>query len=803
MAKCSLACVMALVAFGLLAPAASAKTQVFLGTTEEQFNQGHAEGIVWTSLGALRLGRALESLLAQTEGVDYLARMAEGPDGSIYAVTGGAGRIYRLKDGKTALFATLPDKFLFSVAVDKNGDLYVGSGGTEGRIWRVAAQAKGEPKAEIFFEGVEKKGDVKYVWDLAWMKDGALAAATGDGARLLRITRDKKAEVLVKAEADHFLCVIAAPDGTLYAGTDHDGLVYRWADKKTFVVYDADEAEITALALDAAGNLYAAGSSGSAGRAGGEAPPAEISRPSPGPSGPSIVPGTSGESKEPSKEKTKESPAETPKDAAKDKPAAEPASPKPSEGEAKPPEKPAASPALAMAAKLGEAAARGGAPPAKTPGKGGSSVYRITPEGIVTRIFEPRDPMVLALAVSDGKLLAGAGKNGRVYEVALQPGDEEACVATLDPKQVMSLVAARDGRIVVGSAAPGRMYALSKGYAKEGTFTTQVYDAAGSSRWGAVEWRGKTPDGAEIQIAARSGNTRDPDKGTWAEWSKPVSKSPGRLDAPPARYLQFRVTMRSRGDGATPVLEQFEAPYARANEAPRVLGVAEVPSPAQQARAQAAARFREEMTKRAKPGPQPPSGSPPVPPPPEGAQPIRFFQWQVQDPNGDALRYDLYFRGEGEPKWILLEKDLARPEHAWDTSTVADGWYELRVVASDRLDNPAEEAREGSKVSDPVLVDNTAPAIEKLEVQVRAGGEAEVRFTARDALSRLTEAAWSVDSATDWNTLVPVDGVFDGKQKEFRFMIRKLSPGPHRLAVRAADEAQNVAHASHVLSIEK
>jgi WD40 repeat protein len=803
MAKRLLAGTMVVAALGLLAPAALAKTQVFVGTTEEQFNQGHAEGIVWTSLGALRLGRALESLLAQTDGVDYVARMAEGPDGSVYAVTGGAGRIYRVKDGKTALWATLPDKFLFSVAVDKNGDLYVGSGGTEGHIWRVAPQAKGEPKADVFFEGHEKKGDVKYVWDLAWMKDGSLAAATGDGARLLKITRDRKSEVLIKAETDHFLCVMAAPDGTLYAGTDRDGLVYRWADKKAFILYDADEAEITALALDAAGNLYAAGSSGAAGRPGGEMPAAETPRPSPAPPGLIIVPGTSGESKEPSKEKPKESPAEAPKDAAKDKPASEPASPKPPEGEAKPPEKPAASPALAMAAKLGEAARASGAPPAKAPGKGGSSIYRITPEGIVTRIFEPRDPMVLALAVSDGKLLVGAGKNARVYEVALRPGEEEACIATLDPKQVMSLVAARDGRIIVGSAGPGRLYTLSKGYAKEGTFTTQVYDAGGSSRWGAVEWRGKTPDGAEVQMAARSGNSRDPDKGAWAEWSKPASKSPSRLDAPPARYVQFRVTMRSRGADSTPVLDQFEAPYARANEAPRVVSIAEVPSPAQQARAQAAARFREEMTKRAKPGPQPPSGSPPAPPPPDGAQPVRFFQWQAQDPNGDALRYELYFRGEGEPKWILLEKDLARPEYAWDTGTVADGWYELRVVAGDRLDNPADEAREGSKVSDPILVDNTAPVIEKLEVQVRAGGDAEVRFTARDALSRLTEAAWSVDSSTDSNTLVPTDGVFDGKQKEFRFTIHKLSPGPHRLAVRAADEAQNVAHGAQVLTIEK
>ena len=788
---------MALAALALLAPPASAKTQTFLGTNEEQFGQGHAEGIVWTSLGTLRLGRATDSLLAQTEGVDYVARLAEGPDGSVYAVTGGAGRLYRIKDGRAAVFATLADKFLFSIAVDKNGDLYVGSGGTKGRVWRVAPQPKGEPKAEVFFEGE----DVKYVWDLAWMKDGALAAATGDKGKLLRLTRDKKAEVLIKAEADHFLCVLAGPDGALYAGTDREALVYRWADKKSFILYDADETEITALAIDPAGNRYVAASSGGAGRAGGAEMPSGPAMP---PSSGLMLPGGGplSEMKAEPKEKPKDAPAEAPKDAEKDKPAAgsEPANA--ANGHAKPTETPAASPAMAMAQRLGESIRGPGPSPTRAPGKGGAAVYRITPGGIVNRLFEPRDAMIHGLAIADGKLLVGTGKNGRVYEVSLQPGEEEACVATVDPKQVMALLAARDGRVLLGSAGPGRVYALSKGHAKEGTFTTPVYDAGGSSRWGAVEWRSRTPDGTEIQMAARSGNTRDPENGMWSEWSRPASKSPGKFDVPAARYIQFRVTMRSRGDGASPVLDQFESPYLRTNEPPKVLAIGEAPSPAQQARAQAADRFRQDMKVRSKGG-GPPAGSPPQPPPTEGSQPVLMIQWQAQDPNGDALRFDLYFRGQGESNWILLEKDLVRPEYAWDTGTVADGWYELKVVASDRLDNPAESAREGSKTSDPILVDNTAPVIEKLQVQVRAGGEAEVRFAARDAMSRLTEAAWSVDSSTDWNVLAPTDGLFDAREKEFRFTMRKLGPGPHRLAVRVADAEQNVGHAAQAFIIEK
>ena len=774
------------------APAALARTQGFLETNEAEFTQGHADGVVWTSLGTLRLGRAVDSLLGPTEGVDYVARLAEGPDGSVYAVTGGSGRIYRVKDGEAALWATLPDKFLFSCAVDKNGDLYVGSGGTKGKVWRVQPQPKGDPKAEVFFEA----DDLKYVWDLAWMKDGSLAAATGDKGRLYRITRDKKSEVLIDSEADHVLCLAVAPDGTLYAGTDGPAIVYRWDGKKAFVLYDAEEGEATALALDAAGNLFVAASGGSGGRAGGAEMPSDVILKI---TAPASLP--RGEIKEPA--------VPAPKNNAPDAPAPAPgktgekdpgASPRP----AGPPAVPAAAAATLQEAMLAARGA-GAARPSGVSRGTGAAVYRIAPDGIVTRVFEGRDAMILALALADGRLVVGTGKSARIYEAGCQPDEEEACVAAIDPKQVMALLATRDGRLMAGSAGPGRVYALSKGHAKEGTYVSQVYDAGGSARWGALDWRARTPDGTDIRIATRTGNVRDSEKGLWSEWSKDLTKPPARIESPSARFIQFRVSMRGRGDGSTPVLEQYEAAYQRVNEAPRVTSVGERASQDQAARAQALDRFRQAL--------KPPvvrtggSGSPPpapsAPPPPEGPQPVRIIQWQAADPNGDALRYDLYLRGQGEPTWILLEEDLAQTQYAWDTATVADGWYEIKVVASDRADNPAETALGASKISDPILVDNTAPVLSKVEVQVKAGGDVEVRFAARDATSRLTAAAYTVDSADEWRPLAPADGLFDGKQKEFRFTISNLSPGPHRLALRAADEAQNIGHAAQTLGAGK
>jgi hypothetical protein len=439
------------------------------------------------------------------------------------------------------------------------------------------------------------------------------------------------------------------------------------------------------------------------------------------------------------------------------------------------------------------------------PGGGvGNRVYRITPGGIVTPVFEGPDQMILALAVADGRLLVATGRKARLYEVALSGTLENACVAGMDPKQAMALAVTRAGRIVVGTASPGRLYGLSKGFAREGTFTSQVHDAGGSATWGVLEWIARTPAAAQVRLATRTGNVGDPEKGLWSDWSKDLGASPAAIPSPAGRYIQFRVTMQTRDDAVTPTLEQFEAAYLRANEPPKIASVGEQESlPARRdVQAQAMERLRQTMQARAQSSGNSTPPQQPQPQQPQGPQPIRLLVWQAADPNGDRLTFDLYFRGQGEPNWIRLEKNLVQPSFPWDTSTVADGWYEIKVVASDRLDNPADTALEDARVSDPILVDNTPPLIEKVETEVR-GTEAAVRFVVRDATDWITEAAYAVDSAEDWHAVGPADGLFDSPREEIRFVVRDLAKGPHRLALRASDKAGNIARAAVTVTVKE
>jgi hypothetical protein len=793
--------VLAAAALAALPAGLPARTETFLETNQNQFDAGEFEGVVATSLGRLRLGRALDDLLAETQGVDYIARCARGADGTVYAVTGGTGRIYAVKGGKVTLYATLDDPFLFSVLVDKNGDLYVGSGGAAGRVWRVAPP-KGdekEPQAQVVFED----DAVRYVWDLAWLADGALAAATGDEGQLLRIQPDGEHNVLVDSQADHVLCLAVGPDGRLYAGTDGEAMVYRWADGQAFVLYDAEENEITALDTDADGNLYVGASSGRAGRAA-RVPP----QPRPQPPQPQQQQQGNGNGNGPgavdddSTGNGEEDATDTGEAANGDESADEDEDADDAAAEARP-----ASAALAEAHKLAHTvqAARKAAGGGGNGGGGGASVYRITPDGLATPLFDAEEGLLLALAVDGDRLLVGTGDPGRLYEVGLaRDGEEQATLATVDPKQIMALAVPDDGRPIVATAGPGRLYALSDGHAREGTYTSQVYDAGGSARWGAMQWRGTTPGGTTVRLATRTGNVADPEKGLWSDWSKGLAQRRGSVTSPAARYIQFRVAMETNNAERTPVLEQFEAAYLRANEPPRVVSISEIVYDEEKNRAQAIQRFRQAMRKRATSRKQ--QGRPPRPPAPAGSQPIRILQWDAEDPNEDTLQYRLYFRGQGEEKWILLEDDMTRPEYAWNTNTVADGWYELKVVASDRRDNPADAARTGERVSDPILIDNTAPAIENVKTALEKGDDgtarAVVTFTATDAAGRLTEAAYTVDAADDWRTIASEDRLLDAPTESFRFVVEDLAPGPHRIAIRAVDEANNRGHAAVTVVVE-
>src|SRR5207248_9695814 len=113
----------------------------------------------------------------------------------------------------------------------------------------------------------------------------------------------------------------------------------------------------------------------------------------------------------------------------------------------------------------------------------------------------------------------------------------------------------------------------------------------------------------------------------------------------------------------------------------------------------------------------------------------------------------LYIRKAGWSSWVQVEENLEKREYEWDTTTTPSGVYQLKVVASDRKDNPAEEALTGERVSEPFVVSHTPPA-----VSVRVAGietnRAVIEATATDPLARLTTASFAVNGKK-WANVFP------------------------------------------------
>ena len=246
------------------------------------------------------------------------------------------------------------------------------------------------------------------------------------------------------------------------------------------------------------------------------------------------------------------------------------------------------------------------------------------------------------------------------------------------------------------TANPARVFSLDATLAAEGTFLSKVKDTETVSSWGQVSWEGTAPPGTEVRVQTRAGNTATPDS-TWTDWSPPATRAQGEpIRSEKARFLQLRLTLAGKA-GASPTVEAVAAAYQQRNLPPVVKSITVHP---------AGEAFQKPISVSGEPeilgldtdplsdraaAQRPPAGSPPAITFSRKLyqRGLRTFSWQAEDPNGDALLFDVEYRAVGDERWRPLRAGLEEPVFAWDTATVPNGRYLLRVVASDAPGQPA------------------------------------------------------------------------------------------------------------------
>ena len=423
----------------------------------------------------------------------------------------------------------------------------------------------------------------------------------------------------------------------------------------------------------------------------------------------------------------------------------------------------------------------------------GNAIYRIDPDGFVTEIF--RQPvLVLSLLENNGVLLVGTGSEGLVYQI--DPAAEETTIlAKVDPKQVMCLLPAADGRIFMGLANTGAVAAMSSGFASDGTWTSPVLDASQTSRFGKMQLHGTLPTDTALTVATRSGNMKEAGEAGevggagsgWSKWSDEIPASAFlQVSAPTARFLQYRLTFTSKEGKETPVVQDVDVAYQVPNLAPQIKTI-KIAS-AQQAAAEgdaagAAAGAGAGATAKV------------------ASTRMQTITWEASDPNNDTLQYALYFRAGTHGQWVLLKEKIKEVQFVWDTRTIADGAYEVKVVASDAAANPHDTGKTASRISDPVVVDNTPPAIGDLTSKAVDGG-IQIDCKAVDHTSTVANVEYSVDSNDDWQAVEASDKIFDSPEETVTFTVGQLTPGAHQITIRATDSHGNQAYESLSVNTE-
>jgi sugar lactone lactonase YvrE len=391
--------------------------------------------------------------------------------------------------------------------------------------------------------------------------------------------------------------------------------------------------------------------------------------------------------------------------------------------------------------------------PVTRPRPGTGELWRVDADGRAEMLVSRKDTHLTAVQWgTDGAIYAGGGHEGRILRV--EPDASYSIWVDVQERQVLGLdLRAKNPSFVTGDGAA--IYRVHSGTRRGAVWTSKALDASFASRWGRLMWRGR----GRIVLQTRSGNTEKPGE-TWSAWSKNL-KQPGTIASPPGRFIQIRAKLPKGGSAVLRAVELFYLPQ---NQRARVSNV-------QGSR------------------PPPERGEAPRRPPPPTT--LLNLSWSVANPDRDPLRYRIGYREEGQPAWRdMFGEDtiLTDPKYIWNTGSIPDGHYVVRVEASDEPSNPDELTLRSSATSEPIRVDNHPPRIEQLKVR-----KGRVQGRVVDELGPIARIQMSVD-AGPWRDVFPADSLLDSPSEGFDLPLGDLSGGSHIIAIRAFDAAGNQAN---------
>ena len=617
-----------------------------------------------------------------------------------------------------------------------------------------------------------------YVWCLAEDSKGNVYAGTGNQGKIYRITADGQSSLFYDSPEVSILSLTVDANDNVYAGTGPDGLIYKITGENIppTTILSSEEKYVWALTFDDGGNLYAA--TGTAGKIykispSGEATVLFDSEETnirsllyhgntlyAGSGGKGIIYQISTDGKASVVHQTteKEVPVIIAGADGNIYAAAITSAPPQPGSQNRPPPPPTSS---------------GGPPEEKK-----SYIYQIRKDGVVSKIWTAPAPLILSMVIEgENQLLIGTGDEGRIYRADFE--GNFISLGKCEANQILAMhrVASTD-KLLLGTGNSAKIYELTTEYKTEGTIESKPHNTRAISRWGKLRWEAAMEEGASITFATRSGNTKKPDN-TWSEWSDELTNSEGsQIASPSARYVQWRAKLATSDSSQSPMLDKVVLASAQANIEPRFTEVK-------------IQHGTESKELGAPPGPRPRESGPPK----NSATPSkqRTVQWKVEDINKDTLQFAIYYKGINEANWKLLKKELTTTSYNWDTTSMPDGRYVIKIEATDKLSNPPAWAKSSEKISTPFDIDNTQPTVGDVVTTANGDGTYKIFCTTEDESSHIRKAVYKIDGDEHWKVIFPEDGIFDSKKETLLLQTRSLATGAHTITIQVTDAAENVA----------
>ncbi|MGA7858491.1 MAG: hypothetical protein WCA11_11220 [Terracidiphilus sp.] len=717
-------------------PAAAQGTHLWTQSRFEEFEKGTPQGVAIGSDGQLREGPALNEQL--TTPSTFVWSVAVDKSGVAYLGTGSPATVLRTgtqkgekpftlfetKDLSVQVLRMGPDGALYAATLPSGKVYKLNPGSTsrqdEGNATVVFDAAKLDEKKTDSTKPSDDKSDAKahYIWDMTFDAQGRLYIATGGPAAVYRVDVTKAGsspEVFFKSDEAHIRSLAWDANGNLIAGSDGSGLVYRISPEgKGYVLFDAPRREVTSVAVAADGTIYAA-NVGEKGH--NPLPPLAIQ-------GIGTITFT------------------------------------------------IVQPGSLQAANTSTSVPEG------------SDIWALKQGQAPRKVWADKDEIVYALAARPDGVLALTGNRGHIFRIG--PDGNYADVAHLDAQQGLSMAAVRGGAggILIGTGNTGKLFLLGESDKHE--YASDVLDAGALARFGRVEIE---PGSKDYELWTRTGNVEQPVRG-WSDWT---ALKDDTVASPAGRFLQWKAVLHAGGK-----LGSVGVNYLPVNAAPVVDDLVAVPGvrvnpQIQQGNPQTVTITFSSQGQSASTSDDSGASSPLQATKDRGSITVR---WAAHDDNGDDLIYSLYLRGDGEHVWRLLKDKLTEKAYSFDATLIPDGGYEVKVVASDAPSHTPGDALTGEKVSDRFVVDTTPPVVSGLKVT-----ENLVVFDAEDATSPIAHAEYSLD-AGPWQFVAPVGELSDSKREHYEIHLPASAlegkPGEHLLTVRVYDRYENVGAAKTV-----